>query len=98
MGRYSTGWLSSFSLTATKGSHEEGGAIPLHLLYAALARTHLEQCIQFGSPPFERDIKRLGNWSAEGHMGKRGGAGAACSAVSKLGGLGVGLGGTQLLT
>lgn len=31
-------------------------------------------------------------------MGKRGGAGAACSAVSKLGGLGVGLGGTQLLT
>lgn len=31
-------------------------------------------------------------------MGKRGGARAACSEVSKLGGLGVGLGGTQLLT
>lgn len=50
--------------------HEEGGAILLHLLYAALARTHLEQCTQFGSPPFERDIQRLGNCSAERHMGK----------------------------
>lgn len=39
--------------------------ILLHVLYAALARAHLEQGIQFGSPPFGRDIKRLETTNVE---------------------------------
>lgn len=56
--------------------------ILLHMLYAALARAHLEQGIQFGSPPFGRDIKRLETTNVEECRRWQGeGAQTACSAV-----------------
>lgn len=56
--------------------------ILLHMLDAALARAHLEQGIQFGSPPFGRDSKRLETVNGEECRRWQGeGAQTACSAV-----------------
>lgn len=52
-------WAALATAAACTYLVKEGAFLLLHLLYAVLARTDLEECVQFGSPPFKRDIKRL---------------------------------------